>query len=105
MECVCTGMFDVFAPELLPVLNITIICRVEICNLVLGETCGLVENPFSGVAKREVEPPLPKYVAPTFECSSQQRKATHALSATDKRSIVLISTEFRQPILVPVDAL
>ncbi|KAK9730903.1 Acid sphingomyelin phosphodiesterase C-terminal region [Popillia japonica] len=44
-EVVCSGIFDVFAPDVLPVLNTTTIGVAQICSLCLGEVCGDVENP------------------------------------------------------------
>lgn len=45
IESVCTGIFEVFAPDLLPAMNMTKIGAPEICSLVLGETCGDIPNP------------------------------------------------------------
>ncbi|RZC38634.1 sphingomyelin phosphodiesterase-like [Asbolus verrucosus] len=74
-EEVCTGVFDVFGPEVLPVLKAVQIGPQEICSLVLGETCGDIDNPlhewhvkFLDTPKPEViEPELPKVGSPTFK--------------------------------------
>ncbi|KAG5893193.1 hypothetical protein JTB14_016469 [Gonioctena quinquepunctata] len=44
-ELVCTGFFDVFAPELLPAYNASNLEPPETCALIFGENCGAVENP------------------------------------------------------------
>ncbi|KRT84121.1 hypothetical protein AMK59_1728, partial [Oryctes borbonicus] len=44
-EVVCSGIFDVFSPDVLPILNVTKISVAQICSLCLGEVCGDVQNP------------------------------------------------------------
>ncbi|XP_022913387.1 sphingomyelin phosphodiesterase-like [Onthophagus taurus] len=44
-EIVCTGLFNTFAPDFLPALNLTEISVEQICSLTVGELCGDIENP------------------------------------------------------------
>ncbi|KAJ3657922.1 hypothetical protein Zmor_009698 [Zophobas morio] len=74
-ESVCTGVFDVFGPDVLPALKAVRIGADEVCALCLGEVCGDVKNPlhqwevqFPEVPKPVTrEPDLPKPGLPTFK--------------------------------------
>lgn len=45
VEVVCSGMFDTYGPVVLPALKICTLSSEKICALLLGEKCGLVDNP------------------------------------------------------------
>ncbi|XP_019869061.1 sphingomyelin phosphodiesterase [Aethina tumida] len=72
---VCTGIFDTYGPQVVPVLNVTHLAPLEICSLVLGEVCGDVEIQdhewtveFSDVPKPNwTIPAVPKAGTPTFK--------------------------------------
>ncbi|XP_044255851.1 sphingomyelin phosphodiesterase-like isoform X2 [Tribolium madens] len=74
-EDVCTGIFDVFGPDVLPALRVVQIGPDEICALVLGEVCGNVKIPlhewqveFPDVPKPNItKRDLPKAGLPTFK--------------------------------------
>ncbi|KAJ8986281.1 hypothetical protein NQ317_009991 [Molorchus minor] len=60
-ELVCTGFFDVFGQEVVPVFNASSLDAKQICGMILGETCGEMENELHewDIELPELPPPQP----------------------------------------------